>query len=143
MSGRPSRIAYDRPGQLVCRWYAAPMPEIPAPTTTTSKSSMPSVYYAAPMAGRQLELMPGETMVLSAHPHWWFFWKEVAAAVGVLLLIWLWVMWDGALGTIAGWLVMLAVIVLVIDTIVRFFQWQTTRFAITDQRVAYQSGFFH
>ena len=88
------------------------------------------------MAGPQLELMPGETMVMSAHPHWWFFWKEVAGAVGILLLIWLWVIWDGALGTVAGWLVTLAVIFLVIDTIVQFAQWQTTRFAITDQRVA-------
>ena len=95
------------------------------------------------MAGPKLELMPGETMVLYSHPHWWYFWKEVLAVVGVLLLIWLWIMWEGTLGTIAGWLVLLAVIVLVIDTIIQFAQWQTTRFAITDQRVAYQSGFFH
>jgi len=61
----------------------------------------------------------------------------------VLVLIWLWVRWEGTLGTLAGWLVLLAVIVLVIDTIIQFAQWQTTRFAITDQRVAYQSGFFH
>ncbi len=95
------------------------------------------------MAGPQLELMPGETMVLYSHPHWWFFWKDVVAGVGVLALIWLWVMWDGALGTAAGWLVVLALIVIVIHTVVQYAQWQTTRFAVTDQRVAYQSGFFH
>ncbi len=31
---------------------------------------------------------------------------------------------------------------LLINTIYEFIQWQTTRFAITDQRVAYQSGIF-
>jgi uncharacterized membrane protein YdbT with pleckstrin-like domain len=32
--------------------------------------------------------------------------------------------------------------VLIVNTIYQFVQWQTTRFAITDQRVAYQSGIF-
>ena len=87
--------------------------------------------------------MPGETMILHEHPHWWFFWKQVLAGVGILALAWLWVMWDGTLGTIAGWITLLALIVWAVNTIYQFAQWQTTRFAITDQRVAYQSGFFH
>ena len=94
------------------------------------------------MAGPQLQLMPGEKMILHEHPHWWFFWKQVAAGVGVLALIALWVMWDGTLGTIAGWLVVLALVVWVVNTVYQFAQWQTTRFAVTDQRVAYQSGFW-
>ena len=34
-------------------------------------------------------------------------------------------------------------VVWLFNTIYQFAQWQTTRFAITDQRVAYQSGFIH
>src|SRR6188768_3835060 len=48
MSARPSRIAYVRPGQLAWRWYPAPIPEMPAPTTITSKCSTRPVYYDAP-----------------------------------------------------------------------------------------------
>jgi uncharacterized membrane protein YdbT with pleckstrin-like domain len=44
--------------------------------------------------------------------------------------------------TTIGWITLVAFIVLVINTIYQFVQWQTTRFAITDQRVAYQSGIF-
>ena len=36
MSERPSRMVNVRSGHSVCRWYAAPMPEIPAPTISTS-----------------------------------------------------------------------------------------------------------
>jgi uncharacterized membrane protein YdbT with pleckstrin-like domain len=94
------------------------------------------------MAGPQLELMPGETMILHSHPHWWFFWKQVAAGIGVIALLVLFFVLDGTLGTITGWLTLLAFAVWLMNTIYQFFAWQTTRFAVTDQRVAYQSGFF-
>ena len=86
--------------------------------------------------------MPGETMILHEHPHWWFFWKQVFAGVGVILLaaLFAWLSW---LDTFAVWIVVLAFFVWLLNTIYQFAQWQTTRFAITDQRVAYQSGFFH
>jgi uncharacterized membrane protein YdbT with pleckstrin-like domain len=87
--------------------------------------------------------MPGERMVLHAHPHWWFFWKQVLAGVGVLLLAWLYAISDGALGTFLGWVTLIAFVVWLVNTAYQFVQWQTTRFAVTDQRVAYQSGFFH
>ena len=32
-----------------------------------------------------MDLMPGEEMVLHSHPHWWYFWKQVAAGVGAQL----------------------------------------------------------
>ncbi|MDH4352619.1 MAG: PH domain-containing protein [Actinomycetota bacterium] len=95
------------------------------------------------MVGPQLELMPGERMVIHSHPHWWFFWKQVLAGVGVLALAWLYVITDGALGTFFGWVTLLALVVWLANTVYQFVQWQTTRFAVTDQRVAYQSGFFH
>ena len=93
------------------------------------------------MAASQLELMPGEHMILSGNPHWWYFWKQVAAGVGVLALLFLrWTIdidWSRHPPRLArrGGLRRLGA-----DTIYEFVQWRTTRFAVTDQRVAYQSG---
>ncbi len=94
------------------------------------------------MAGPQLELMPGETMILHSHPHRWFFWKQVAAGIGVIALLVLYFTTNGNIRTAVGWFTLLAFTVWLLNTIYQFFVWQTTRFAVTDQRVAYQSGFF-
>jgi uncharacterized membrane protein YdbT with pleckstrin-like domain len=95
------------------------------------------------MIGSDIEVMPGEEMVIASNPHWFYFWKQVAAGIGViglLLLMWAWdVSW---LDTILGWLIVLALVVLVVNTIYAFIQWRTTRFAVTSERVAYQSGIF-
>jgi len=86
--------------------------------------------------------MPGEKMVLFSHPHWWYFWKQVVGGLvifGVLLLA----MWAGGfLETTLLWIAGIGFILWVLDTIYEFVNWRTTRFAVTDQRVAYQSGFF-
>lgn len=108
----------------------------------TSECSTTSVYYDADMAGPQLKLMPGETMILHSHPHWWYFWKQVTAGIGVIALLIIWVSLDGTLGDLAGWVTLIAFLVWVFNTIYQFVNWQSTRFAVTDQRVAYQSGFF-
>jgi uncharacterized membrane protein YdbT with pleckstrin-like domain len=93
------------------------------------------------MAASQLELMPGEKMVLSGNPHWWYFWKQVAAGVGVLALLFLmWALDVDWITTVIGWIAVVAFVVWVVNTIYEFVQWRTTRFAVTDQRVAYQSG---
>ena len=95
------------------------------------------------MLGEEIELMPGETMVLASNPHWFFFWKQVAAGAGVIgLLLMLWTIDVEWLGTLIGWVTLIAFIVLLLDLAFEFIQWKTTRFAITDQRVAYQSGIF-
>ncbi len=93
------------------------------------------------MFGAEIDLMPDEKMILASNPHWFYFWKQVAAAIvlfGLLLLLW----WldDGWANTVVGWVALVAFVVLILDVIFEFIQWQTTRFAITDQRVAYQSG---
>jgi uncharacterized membrane protein YdbT with pleckstrin-like domain len=93
------------------------------------------------MFGPDIELMPDEKMILASNPHWFYFWKQVAAAIGILaLLLLLWLVDTDWLNTVIGWVTLVAFIVLVLDIIVEFVQWQTTRFAVTDQRVAYQSG---
>jgi uncharacterized membrane protein YdbT with pleckstrin-like domain len=95
------------------------------------------------MFGPDIDLMPDEKMVLASNPHWFYFWKQVAAGIGLLLLLLLlWTVDTDWVDTTIGWITLIAFIVLVINTIYEFVQWQTTRFAITDQRVAYQSGIF-
>ena len=39
------------------------------------------------MFGPDIDLMPDEKMVLASNPHWFYFWKQVAAGVGLLLLL--------------------------------------------------------
>lgn len=95
------------------------------------------------MFGPDIDLMPDEKMVLASNPHWFYFWKQVAAGIGLLLLLLLlWTVDIDWLDTALGWITLVAFIVLLLNTIYEFIQWQTTRFAITDQRVAYQSGIF-
>ena len=79
---------------------------------------------------------------MHSHPHWWFFWKQVLSGVGILVLFALWISASGSVATALQWVTIIAFIVWLLDTIYEFAQWQTTRFAVTDQRVAYQSGFF-
>jgi uncharacterized membrane protein YdbT with pleckstrin-like domain len=95
------------------------------------------------MFGPDIDLMPGEEMILASNPHWFYFWKQVAAAFGLVgLLVLMWTLDDGWLDDALGWITLVAFVVLILDLIYEFIQWQTTRFAITDQRVAYQSGIF-
>ena len=92
------------------------------------------------MSNDPLALLPGEKMVLKSHPHWWYFWQYVAAAVGVVALLVLGVAFDGWLASAVLWVALAAFLVLVVGSLVRFVQWRTTHFAVTDKRVAYQSG---
>ncbi len=93
------------------------------------------------MFGPDIDLMPDEKLVLASNPHWFYFWKQVAAGIGLLLLLLLlWTVETDWVDTAIGWITLIAFVVLIINTIYEFIQWQTTRFAITDQRVAYQSG---
>jgi uncharacterized membrane protein YdbT with pleckstrin-like domain len=93
------------------------------------------------MLGAEIELMPDEKMILASNPHWFYFWKQVAAAVGILaLLLASWLIDTDWMESVLGWITLIAFIVLLLDLVYEFVQWKTTRFAITDQRVAYQSG---
>ena len=94
------------------------------------------------MAGDWIDLMPGERMVLASHPHWWFYWKEVFGSLGVVLVFVLSLVTDGAFSTLLRWLAVAGAVVWALDMVYQFAQWRTTRFAVTDQRVAYQSGLF-
>jgi uncharacterized membrane protein YdbT with pleckstrin-like domain len=94
------------------------------------------------MFGPDIDLMPNEEMILASNPHWFYFWKQVLAGLGVFgLLLLMWTIDDiDWLDTFLGWVTLIAFIVLILNVIFEFIQWQTTRFAITSERVAYQSG---
>jgi uncharacterized membrane protein YdbT with pleckstrin-like domain len=93
------------------------------------------------MASSQVELMPGESMVLSANPHWFYFWKHLAAAVVVLVVaIVAWTLERPWLSTVLWWVAGAGLAVLLVALAVVFVQWRTTHFAVTDRRVAYTSG---
>jgi uncharacterized membrane protein YdbT with pleckstrin-like domain len=91
-----------------------------------------------------LELMPGEKMILFSHPHWWYFWKQVVGAVVIIavFILAVWLFDDGFFRSAFNWIAVIGLVLLVLDTVYELIQWRTTRFAVTDQRVAYQSGFF-
>jgi len=85
--------------------------------------------------------MDNEKLILASNPHWFFFWKQVAAGIGVVaLLVLIWSINVDWLSTFLYWLMVISIVVLVVNTIYAFIQWQTTRFAVTSERVAYQSG---
>jgi uncharacterized membrane protein YdbT with pleckstrin-like domain len=93
------------------------------------------------MPKNSIDLMPGEKMILYSNPHWWYFWKEVAASFGLLGLLLLMVVFgDGVINDTIKFISVVVFVVIVVATIYAFIGWKTTRFAITDQRVAYQSG---
>ena len=93
-------------------------------------------------SNKTIDLMPGEKMILYSNPHWWYFWKEVAASFGLLGLLLLMVVFDdGAVNDTLKFVAGIVFVVIIVATIYAYIGWKTTRFAITDQRVAYQSGF--
>jgi uncharacterized membrane protein YdbT with pleckstrin-like domain len=93
------------------------------------------------MPKTQIDLMPNEKMVLYSNPHWWFFWKEVTGALVLLIALILLVIVEASwFDTTLSFLIPIAIVVLLVMTAYQFVQWKTTKFAITDQRVAYQSG---
>ncbi len=92
-------------------------------------------------SNKTIDLMPGEKMILYSNPHWWYFWKEVAASFGLLGLLLLMVVFgDGVINDTIKFISGIVFVVIIVATIYAFIGWKTTRFAITDQRVAYQSG---
>lgn len=93
------------------------------------------------MAGSKIDLMPGEEMVLYSNPHWWYFWKEVAGGlILIALLLLLFSVEGGWVDTTLGWITLLLFLWVLVATVYSFVQWKTTKFAITSERVAYQSG---
>ncbi|HKJ12871.1 MAG TPA: PH domain-containing protein [Ornithinimicrobium sp.] len=95
------------------------------------------------MAGSKVELMPGETMVLSANPHWFYFWKHVAAAsVVIVVAVLAWIFDMAWLSTLLWWVAGVGLALLLVALAAVLVQWRSTHFAVTDRRVAYTTGVF-
>ncbi len=94
------------------------------------------------MAGSGFELMPGEKMILFARPHWWYFWKQAIGGLVVLAFLLLTVWAGGWLATMLEWVTIAGLVAWLVYAVIGFVQWRTTMFAVTDLRVAYQTGFF-
>ena len=86
-------------------------------------------------------LNDNETIAVDLHPHWWYFFEPVIAlvasiAAGILVLV-------ATDGDTQKWLGLVALALIVgsaIWLIVRYLQWGTTNFVITNDRVIYRSG---
>ena len=88
-------------------------------------------------SNKTIDLMPGEKMILYANPHWWYFWKEVAASFGLLGLLLLMVVFgDGVINDTIKFVAGIVFVVIILATIYAFIGWKTTRFAITDAGTA-------
>jgi len=88
-----------------------------------------------------LEMMPGEHLIVSDRPHWWYFWKQVAAGIGLAALVFLaWSLDRDFLSTAVWWVTAAVFVVWAANTLYEFVQWRSTHFVVTNQRVAYQGG---
>lgn len=88
-----------------------------------------------------LDLMPGEELIVSERPHWWYFWKQVAAGVGLAALVFLaWSLDRDFLSSVVWWIAVAVFVVWAANTLYQFVQWRSTQFVVTNQRVAYQGG---
>jgi uncharacterized membrane protein YdbT with pleckstrin-like domain len=94
------------------------------------------------MAKNDFSLLPGEKVELRTHPHWWFFWQHGLALIGVILLLvtWLSVSGSGFVKNTTQWLFLVALIVWAVAAVLRYIEYRTTVFIVTDKRIAYQAG---
>ena len=79
-----------------------------------------------------------ETVVLDLKPHWWFFWKHIAAGAAVLVVVILWLSFGSA-----KWLsypIAIAILVYIGFVVVKYLAWTYTHFVLTDRRVISRSG---
>jgi uncharacterized membrane protein YdbT with pleckstrin-like domain len=82
----------------------------------------------------------GETLVLDLKPHWWFFWKHIAAGAALLVVI---VLWSSTLGIGDGFsktTIVVAILVYVVFVVVKYLNWTYTHFVLTDRRVISRTG---
>jgi uncharacterized membrane protein YdbT with pleckstrin-like domain len=94
------------------------------------------------MAKNDFSLLPGEKVELKTHPHWWFFWQHGLALIGVILLLvtWVSVSGSGVLKNTTQWLFLVALIIWLVAAGLRYIEYRTTVFIVTDKRIGYQAG---
>ena len=99
--------------------------------------------YSTAMAEDFGDLLPGEELVVEAHPHWWYFAKEIISGLIILgVLILLLVVFEVSLDW-AGPIIAIAILVWLVAAGIRYAAWRRTEFIVTTRRVAYHSGLLH
>jgi uncharacterized membrane protein YdbT with pleckstrin-like domain len=93
------------------------------------------------MAKNDFSLLPGEKVELKTHPHWWFFWQHILSGVGLILLLALWISASANwVNQGLKWIFIAALVVWVVATGLRYVEYRTTVFIVTDKRIGYQAG---
>ncbi|MEO1062115.1 MAG: PH domain-containing protein [Actinomycetota bacterium] len=90
------------------------------------------------MSFPERNLNEGEEIALDLKPHWWVFALPGGSLLGLLvLLILVWVAFDQvALNVVVG----IGIVAVVGWIAVRYAQWTTTAFVVTNRRLIYRSG---
>ncbi|HSP08337.1 MAG TPA: PH domain-containing protein [Candidatus Dormibacteraeota bacterium] len=95
-------------------------------------------------------LLPGENLVLKAHPHWITFIRSLIVPA-VLVIVVLWADFTILLGNYTSWqlpvhfrtFLTLAVVAFAgLWLIVVWVRWQSTAYTLTDQRIKIETGIF-
>lgn len=85
-------------------------------------------------------LNEGEDLVLDLQPHWIYFLRQIVLGAGLLVLVALWLgvldrsMW-------LGWPLVVLLVVFGLWVGLRYLQWRSIHFVVTDRRLVYRSGF--
>jgi uncharacterized membrane protein YdbT with pleckstrin-like domain len=87
-------------------------------------------------------LNDGEDIVLDLHPHWWYFIKELAGLLGLLVIGLLVALAQpsGSVAKASGGILALLIVGCLVLFGVRYAQWITTNFVVTTDRLIYRHG---
>lgn len=94
-------------------------------------------------------LNEGEEPVLDLHPHWWFLTPRAAGLVAAMVLggLAIWIQPDDGdpvqwYHSAAKWGAAALLVVALLAFLARLIQWQTTDFAVTNERCIFRTGVF-
>ncbi len=88
------------------------------------------------------DLLPGEEVMVEAHPHWWYFAKEI---IGGLIILGVFILITALFGmsTVTSTIVAVAILLWLVLAGFRYAAWRRTEFIVTNRRVAYHTGLLH
>ena len=86
-------------------------------------------------------LNAGEEVALDLRPHWWYFGRQIAFSIPLLVAILIYLqIGDGTGKDIAGWVVGLAFVAWAGWVALKYMAWSRTYFVVTNQRVVFRTG---
>lgn len=88
------------------------------------------------------DLLPGEKLVVEAHPHWWYFATEIIGGL-IILGVFILVAALFGVGAVSGTLIAVAILVWLVMSAIKYAAWRRTEFIVTDRKVAYHTGLLH